>query len=61
MYSIPSHELIPECLFLLTFLWWVETRLQTVEELIKAQLPVGVLVGELYEGVDTQTPEETAE
>ncbi len=39
-----------------TLLWWIEARLQAVEELIKAQLPVGVLIRELDEGVDTQAP-----
>lgn len=43
-------------MFRLTLLWWIETRFQTVEELVKAQLPVGVLVGELNEGINTETP-----
>lgn len=45
-------------LFKLTLLWWVEARLQAVEELIKAQLPVCVLIRELNEGIDTQAPGE---
>lgn len=44
------------CHIKLTLLWWIEARLQAVEELIKAQLPVGVLIRELNEGVDTQAP-----
>lgn len=40
----------------LTLLWWIEARFQAVEKLIKAQLPVRVLVRELDEGVDTQAP-----
>lgn len=42
--------------FKLTLLWWIEAGLQAVEELIKAQLPVGVLIRELDEGIDTQAP-----
>lgn len=41
---------------MLTLLWWIEARLQAVEELVKAQLPVGVLIRELNEGIDTQAP-----
>lgn len=45
--------------FELTLLWWIEARLQAVEELIKAQLPVGVLIRELNEGINTQAPAQT--
>lgn len=40
----------------LTLLWWIEARFQAVEELIKTQLPVSVLVRQLDEGIDTQAP-----
>lgn len=39
-----------------TLLWWIKARLQTVEELIKAQLPVRVLIRELNKGINTQAP-----
>lgn len=42
--------------FKLTLLWWVESRFQAVQELIKTQLPVGIFVRELDEGVNTQAP-----
>lgn len=42
----------------LTLLWWIEARLQAVKKLIKAQLPVGILIGELNEGINTQAPGE---
>lgn len=40
----------------LTLLWWIEARLQAVEELIKTQLPVCILIRELDEGIYTQAP-----
>lgn len=40
----------------LTLLWRVEAWFEAVEELVEAQLPVGVLVGELNEGVYAQAP-----
>ncbi|KAF3843158.1 hypothetical protein F7725_002007 [Dissostichus mawsoni] len=49
------QRLIHSCRFL-TLLWWIEARLQAVEELIKAQLPVGVLIREFNEGINTQAP-----
>lgn len=55
-YNVTSHKIISGYLFKLTLLWGIETRFQTVEELVKAQLPVGVLVGELNEGINTETP-----
>lgn len=42
----------------LTLLWWIEARLQAVKKLIKAQLPVGILIGKLNEGINTQAPGE---
>ena len=42
--------------FKLTLLWWIEAGLQAVEELIKAQLPVSILIRELNEGIDAQAP-----
>lgn len=40
----------------LTLLWRIEARLQAVEKLIKAQFPIGVLIRELNEGINTQAP-----
>lgn len=42
----------------LTPLWRVESRPEAVEELIKAQFPVSILIRQLDEGIHTQTPVE---
>lgn len=55
-WSVTLFYIMSMCHFQLTLLWWIEARLQAVEELIKAQLPVSVLIRELNEGIDTQAP-----
>lgn len=40
----------------LTLLRRVEPGFQAVEELIKTQLPVGILIRQLNEGINTETP-----